>query len=154
MQWGSACGGGGSSWDHCGLVAGWENHPCTGIGGASLLFCKDGHGHMQTPPSWCTENSCSPPLSAQAEKEEKTKTGRVGRRKALFTESKNHSKGPVPWRTGLRIKGVWRFHLPEQPTQGALMETRTPVSCLGEGLSHLYPWLSALTLTVPFVVVV
>ena len=49
------------------------------------------------------------------------------------------------------MKGVWRFHLSEQPTQSGLMGTGTP-SCLGEGLSHLYPWLSVPALTIPFVV--
>lgn len=96
MQWGSACWGGGSGWDCCGLVAGRACHPLTGKKGASLLFCKDGPRHIQTLPPWSTENSYSPPLSAQAEKEEKRKTGKVGRRKALFTESKNHSKELVP----------------------------------------------------------
>ena len=79
-----------------------------------------------------------PPLPEQAEKKEERKIGRVERRKAPFIESKNHSKGPMPGRTGLRVKGAWRFHLPEQPTLGGLMGAGTPVSSLGEAFSYIY----------------
>lgn len=131
--------GGRNGWDCCGLVAGPECHPWYWDGGSIIAVLP---GRTWTHPDHLSPSvpriPLPPPLPEQAEKKEERKIGRVGRRKALVIESKNHSKGPTPGRTGLRVKGAWRFHVPEQPTLGGLMGAGTPVSCLGEAFSYIY----------------